>query len=97
MGLIGMMGRTAVITATANATANGMNRRRARRDVERAAQQPAAAQPQPVPHAAPAAAPAGPVSMDEKLAQIERLGQLKAQGILTDEEFAQQKATILAQ
>ena len=32
----------------------------------------------------------------EELAQIERLGQLKTQGILTDEEFAQQKATILA-
>jgi hypothetical protein len=35
-------------------------------------------------------------SMEEKLSQIERLGQLKAQGILTDEEFAQQKAAVLA-
>ena len=31
------------------------------------------------------------------MAQLERLGALKAQGILTEEEFAQQKAEILAQ
>jgi len=33
--------------------------------------------------------------MDDKLAQLERLGQLKAQGILSEEEFAEQKAAIL--
>ena len=45
--------------------------------------------------AAPAApaAPAGPT--DETLAQLEKLGQLKAQGILTEEEFSAQKAKLL--
>jgi hypothetical protein len=38
--------------------------------------------------------PAGD-SVDDQLAQLERLGQLKAQGILTEEEFAAQKAKIL--
>lgn len=39
------------------------------------------------------AAPAGPT--DETIAQLEKLGQLKAQGILTDEEFSAQKAKLL--
>ena len=44
--------------------------------------------------AAPApAASAGP--SDETLAQLEKLGQLKEQGILTDEEFQQQKRKLL--
>ncbi len=34
-------------------------------------------------------------AIDDKLAQLERLGQLKAQGILTEEEFSAQKAVIL--
>jgi len=48
--------------------------------------------------ATPAAAPAAPaaMSMDDKLAKLEKLGQLLQAGILTAEEFAQQKAQILA-
>jgi hypothetical protein len=55
-----------------------------------AQQQPMA--PAPV-AAAPvaAAAPAGP----DPIEQLTQLGQLHAQGVLTDEEFAQQKAKIL--
>ncbi len=34
-------------------------------------------------------------TMDDKLEQLERLAQLKAQGILSEEEFAAQKAVIL--
>jgi hypothetical protein len=47
--------------------------------------------------AAPAPAPAAPSapSMDDKMAQLEKLGQLHTSGILTDEEFAAQKAAIL--
>ncbi len=43
-------------------------------------------------------APPAPAPMDEtdKISALERLGNLKAQGILTEEEFAQQKAEILA-
>ncbi len=36
------------------------------------------------------------LTMDEKIAQLERLQKLKEAGILTDEELAQQKAKILA-
>lgn len=42
----------------------------------------------------PAAASA-PASQDEVIAQLERLGALKAQGLLTEEEFAAQKAKLL--
>lgn len=86
--LLGTMARTAVIAGTAQSTANAVNRRQARRG---AAQQQV--QQSPPPQAAAPAAPAE--SVDDKLAQLERLGQLKAQGILTEEEFAAQKAAIL--
>jgi hypothetical protein len=64
---------------------------------------PASAAPPPQPQPAyvpppPAAAPPPPAAggiTDEQLTQLERLGQLKAQGILTDEELAVQKARIL--
>jgi hypothetical protein len=42
--------------------------------------------------------PAPPVSAgptDETLAQLEKLGQLKQQGILTEEEFQEQKRKLL--
>ena len=45
---------------------------------------------------APAAAPAAPGGMtDEIIAQLQKLGELKTAGILTDEEFSAQKAKIL--
>jgi hypothetical protein len=58
---------------------------------------------QPAPAMAVAAGPAPGVMLppeapaqDDMLAQLERLGALKAQGILTEEEFAAQKAKLLA-
>jgi hypothetical protein len=63
------------------------------------AQQQAMAQQQPQYSAPQPAAPAGPppgTMTDEKIAQLQRLGELKQSGILTDEEFAAQKAKILA-
>ncbi|NGO81763.1 SHOCT domain-containing protein, partial [Streptomyces sp. YC504] len=41
---------------------------------------------------APAAAPAAPV---DRVAQLTALADLKAQGLLTDEEFAAEKARVL--
>lgn len=96
MGLIGGMARTAVIAGTAQATANAVNRRQASRNVaayEQAQSQYTQSQPQPQYGASAPAASGG--SMDDKLAQLERLSQLKAQGILTEQEFASQKAAIL--
>jgi cytosine/adenosine deaminase-related metal-dependent hydrolase len=54
-------------------------------------QQAMAAQQQPM--AAPAAPPA---SGPDVFAQLEKLAQLKAQGILTDAEFEEQKRKLLA-
>lgn len=108
-GLIGTAARTAVIAGTAQATAGAVSRRQANRQqqsweaqqaaaqqeqarIEAAAQQAAAQYAQP---AAPAA-PAAPVSGgDDLLAQIERLGQLHASGVLSDAEFAAAKAKLL--
>jgi hypothetical protein len=98
------MARTAVVAGTATAVSGRVQRRQAERFAGRDAQiyadrqaayaqtapQQAYAQPAP----APAPAPAAP-SSDDTLSQLERLGQLKEQGILTDAEFAAQKAKIL--
>jgi hypothetical protein len=47
----------------------------------------------------PAAAPAAPAPAaamsDDTISQLKELGQLHEQGVLTDEEFAQQKAKLL--
>ncbi|MBV9326658.1 MAG: SHOCT domain-containing protein [Chloroflexi bacterium] len=50
-----------------------------------------AAPPQTVPAAEP-----GPHDMSAKLAELQQLGELKTQGILTEEEFQAQKNEILA-
>lgn len=99
------MARTAVIAGTATATSNAVNRRMAQKNVEaygNAQQQYMEQTQQPAPAMAVAAGPAPGVMVppaapaeDDTLAQLERLGQLKAQGILSEEEFAAQKAKIL--
>lgn len=102
-GLLGTMARTAVITGTATAVSGGMQRRAERRASEQEAmayqqQQEADAriaaqvQAQQQYQAAPQQAPAGP----DRLQQLKDLGQLKADGLLTEEEFAREKARILA-
>jgi hypothetical protein len=53
---------------------------------------PAQAAPAPAPAPAPAAAPAE----DPLIAQLNQLAQLKASGILSDEEFAAAKAKLLS-
>lgn len=85
-GLLRGVARTAVIAGTATATANAVNRRQASKNV--AAYEEAYQQQAPPPAAAPA-------SEGDNLAQLERLGQLKAQGVLSEEEFAAEKAKIL--
>ena len=111
MGLIGGMARTAVVAGTATAVSNRVSRRQANRwaakdeqqmyeqeqaakaqayDQQQAyAQQPVYAAPPPPPQAA---APAG----EDTLTKLQKLGELKAAGVLTEEEFAAQKAKILA-
>lgn len=88
-GLIGTMARTAVISGTATAVSNNVNRRQYQRQASRVAQSP----PPPVAPAAPAAPP--DAGRDDLVAQLQRLGDLKAAGILDDSEFAAAKAKLL--
>jgi hypothetical protein len=94
MGLIRGMARTAVVAGTATAVSNRVSRRQATRwqqqEYDQQMQQAPAPQPPPQP------APAAPASDDSLSAQLERLADLKAQGVLTDEEFAAAKARLLA-
>ena len=96
-GLIRGVARTAVIAGTATAVSNGVSRRQYGRWEKKAEQEQAQQQAQQQQYAQPAPAPAAPAaeSMDDKIAQIQKLGELHAQGILTDEEFAAQKAKLL--
>jgi hypothetical protein len=84
------MARTAVVAGTATAVSNRVSRRQANRWGAQE-QQAYAAEPQQY---APQPAPAGNGGSDP-IEQLKELAALKEQGILTDEEFAQQKARIL--
>jgi Short C-terminal domain len=94
-GLIRAVGRTAVVAGTATAVSNRVSRRQAGRWSEQEQQQQYEQQQQqayaPPPQAA--AAPADDTS--DKLEQLKQLGELKAQGVLTDAEFQAEKNKIL--
>ena len=98
-GLMRGMARTAAVVGTATATRNAVNRRQADKNAQAYAQAESAAYgtqappPQQVVYAAPPPAP--PAQEEDVITQLERLGALKAQGILTEEEFAAQKAKLL--
>jgi len=96
-GLIRGVARTAVVAGTATAVSGRVQRRQAEkfagRDAGIAAQREAAYEEQtapPPPQAPPAAPPAA-----DPIQQLKELAELKTQGILTEEEFAAQKAKIL--
>jgi hypothetical protein len=86
MPLLRGVARTAVIAGTATAVSNRVSRRQAERWA--AEDQP---QEQYYEQAPPPAAPAA-----DPLEQLKQLGELKAQGVLTEAEFEAQKAKILA-
>lgn len=92
-GLLRGVARTAVVAGTATTVSNRVSRRQANKwsqqDQQQYEQQQYAQQPPPAP--APAAAPA-----PDPIAQLKQLGELHSQGVLTDEEFAAQKAKLLA-
>ena len=96
-GLLRAMTRTAVVAGTATAVSGRVQRRQAEKYAARDQQIYAnqaqgweqGAQQQYAP--APAPAPAAP----DPIEQLKQLGELHAQGVLTDEEFAAQKAKIL--
>ena len=97
-GLVRGMARTAAVVGTATATRGAVNRRQANKNA--AAYNEAYAQQAPPPQQQQAAPPEeyydDPVAtQDDVITQLERLGALKAQGLLTEEEFAEQKAKLL--
>jgi len=92
-GLMRGMARTAAVVGTATATRNAVNRHA---QANAQAQQAANVQQAPPPQVQYAPAELAPVPQDDMIAQIERLGALKAQGLLTDEEFAAAKQRLLA-
>jgi hypothetical protein len=89
-GLVRAAATTAVVAGTAGAVRHRQQQKYDRQDQERYEQEMAAQQA-----AAPQAAPAAPAA-DDKFAQLEKLAELNKQGILNDEEFAAEKAKILA-
>jgi hypothetical protein len=84
-GLLRGVARTAVVAGTATAVSNRVSRRQSERW---------AAQEAPPPQAAPVPAPAAPAA-ESTIDQLKELGELKSQGIITEEEFAAQKAKLL--
>jgi hypothetical protein len=94
------MARTAVVAGTATAVSNRVSRRQASRwgaqeqqqyEAQQYEQQQYAAPPPQ--YAAPAAAPAA--DTDDLIDQLKKLGELKDAGVLTEAEFAVQKAKLL--
>ncbi|MET7478419.1 SHOCT domain-containing protein [Streptomyces sp. NPDC005648] len=79
-GLVGVAARTAVAAGTASAVSGRVARHRAER---------AAAQEEP----SQASASSG--LTDVEISNLERLGKLHEQGVLSDEEFAVQKDRVL--
>jgi len=88
-GLIRGVARTAVIAGTASTVAGRVNHRQQQKWAQQDAQQ-MQAQPQAAPQQAAPAAPAA-----DPIQQLKELGELHQSGVLTDEEFAAQKAKIL--
>jgi len=95
MGLIGGMARTAVVAGTATAVSNRVSRRQAGRWAAKQEQQ----QPQQeeyAPEPAQSSAPPPPQDTGVDLDKLKQLGELRDSGVLTEAEFQEQKARILA-
>jgi putative oligomerization/nucleic acid binding protein len=90
-GLLRGVARVAVAAGTATAVSNRVSRRQG----ERWASQDAGDQAPPE-EAPPEQAPPPAEGAPDMLTQLRELGELKEQGVLTEDEFADQKARILA-
>ena len=85
-GLLRGVARTAVIAGTATSVSNRVSRRQGNRWAQQEQQEQQAA---PQPQAPPAA------GGEDRVQQLKDLAALKEQGVLTDAEFAAEKARIL--
>jgi hypothetical protein len=93
MPLLRAMARTAVVAGTATTVSNRVSRRQQGRWAAQEQQQTAAAPPQEQAYAAP---PAPAAQEADPMERLKELGQLHESGVLTDQEFADAKAKILA-
>lgn len=91
-GLMRGMARTAAVVGTATATRNAVNRRQADKNAQAYTQAMDSATAQQAP---PPPEPAY-YPEEDMITQLERLGALKAQGLLTEEEFAAAKQKLMA-
>lgn len=91
--LMRTVARTAVVAGTATAVSNRVSRRQGNRWNQQAEAE-AYEQMQQAQYAPPPPPQAAPAEVDT-VAQLKELAQLKDAGILTEEEFAAQKAKIL--
>lgn len=89
------MARTAAVVGTATATRNAVERRQMDKNAQAYADAMETVNATPAPEPAQPAAQAEQAPAEDMITQLERLGALHAQGILTDEEFAAQKAKLL--
>ena len=89
-GLLRGLVRTALVAGTATAVSNRVSRRQAGRWARRDQQEYQDNPPEQAELSQPVSS-----SMEDRLAQLQQLGELKAQGVLSDAEFEQQKSRIL--
>lgn len=89
-GLLRGIARTAVVAGTATSVSNRVSRRQSQRWATQESQQAPPQYAPPPPVAAP------PAPSGDRLGALQQLGELKAQGVLTEAEFAAEKARILA-
>lgn len=95
-GLLRGLARVGVAAGTWTAVSNGVSRRQANRWQRQDEQQYYEQQGRAAAPVAAAAAPTAPAAPQrDSIQQLKDLADLKAQGILTEEEFAAQKAKIL--
>ncbi|HEY1293489.1 MAG TPA: SHOCT domain-containing protein [Chloroflexota bacterium] len=110
MGLLGGIARTAVAAGTWTAVSNAVSRRQAGRWAAQDQSRPHAGYRPPPPGryqramfqpsyrpppAPPPVQPAPANDMNMRLAQLQQLGALRAQGVLSEAEFEEQKRQIL--
>jgi Short C-terminal domain len=87
-GLLRGVARTAVVAGTATAVSNRVSRRQADRWAQQDVQQGGYYEPPPQ--------AAAPSAGTDTIEQLKELGELRDKGVLTEEEFAAQKAKLLA-
>jgi hypothetical protein len=90
------MARTAAVVGTATATRNAVNRRQADKNAQAYSQAMSSAYVPPPQQEQYAPVEYVPSPQDDMITQLERLGALKAQGLLSEEEFAAAKQKLMA-